>query len=88
MNQDLSMYHPAAFSIIYGLENTKCGWDGEKANFSIGDNTVGFRPRKGAGSSQPYRKALPAVKPESPQCRGTRTTQANHPRSKCGKHSG
>jgi len=22
MNQDLSMYHPAAFSIIYGLENT------------------------------------------------------------------
>ena len=22
MNQDLSMYRPAAFSIIYGLENT------------------------------------------------------------------
>ena len=26
MNQDLSMYRPAAFSIIYGLENTDwCG---------------------------------------------------------------
>ena len=23
MNQDLSMYRPAAFSIIYGLENTE-----------------------------------------------------------------
>ena len=42
MNQDLSMYRPAAFSIIYGLENTQTAWiDGEKnwnvlGNFLIG----------------------------------------------------
>jgi hypothetical protein len=29
MNQDLSMYRPAAFSIIYGLENTDMKHEGK-----------------------------------------------------------
>ena len=41
MNQDLSMYRPAAFSIIYGLENTILASTGEVFLSTLGEKPPG-----------------------------------------------